>query len=248
MDSSVCHLISPLVGLSLQISEVSKGSQGSEVVPDVMDGSLFDFSFLLRPCHGAGFRDDPKGTQEFQKGLVKAHKGALTLGDCGNHIVVKKLSWGPLEEMEGTREAPMESFLSLRVGKLNIEHAAMRLDDGQAVEFSFGVPIAKGAEVAPVDLTLLTWGRLKADDSLPLFGWMADLSQIFSQDGDAPGESQITKALMNDHSRGLGIDLKYSADGVSEGIKLAFPFEFRSLGIRVFEVLPYGLSTDPEGF
>ena len=56
----------------------------------------------------------------------------------------------PFEEPEGIKHAAMEGFLSLGVGELQIEEAAVTFDDGQAIELSVRVPVCNGAEVAPI--------------------------------------------------------------------------------------------------
>jgi hypothetical protein len=40
-------MVSPVVGLGLNIVDVFEGSEGPEIVADIMDDALFDFSFLM---------------------------------------------------------------------------------------------------------------------------------------------------------------------------------------------------------
>jgi hypothetical protein len=52
-------------------------------------------------------------------------------------------------------KAAVKGLLSLRVGELQIEQAAVALNDRQAVELALGITVDNGAEMAPIDLALL---------------------------------------------------------------------------------------------
>ena len=61
MDSGIGDLIAPRVGLALEIGEITKRAQGPEVMPDVVDRSLFDFALFLGLPHVAGNGGDLEG-------------------------------------------------------------------------------------------------------------------------------------------------------------------------------------------
>jgi hypothetical protein len=148
-------MIPPVVGLGLEIFEVVEGSQGQEVVPDIVDGTLFHFAFLMGLADVAGPGDNPEGTKEFQKPLVEAHKRSLPLHHSGAHVVMDELAWGSLKKEKSMEKAAVKGLLSLRVGELQIEQAAVALNDRQAVELALGITVDNGAEMAPIDLALL---------------------------------------------------------------------------------------------
>ena len=77
-----------------------------------------------------------KRAQEVQKGIVESHQRTVTLGDCGQHIVVNELRRCSPKEPEGIEQRPVEGLLPLGMGELEIEHPAVALDHGQNVEFA----------------------------------------------------------------------------------------------------------------
>jgi hypothetical protein len=57
---------------------------------------------------------------------------------------------GALEKVEGIEETSMQGILALRVGKFEVEQAAMTFNDGQTVEFASRVAIGEGTKMAPL--------------------------------------------------------------------------------------------------
>jgi hypothetical protein len=97
------------------------------------------------------------------------------------------------------QQAAVQRLLSLGVGKFDIEHAAMRFNHSQAVEFAGGVAVGDGAEVAPVDLTLEPGWGFEADEGLLGFGALAYVAEVIPYDGDAALEALLLKALTDHH-------------------------------------------------
>jgi len=96
--------------------------------------------------------------------FIEADQRAVTLYHCRNHIVMNQFFWGSVEKAKGVKQAAVEGLLSLGVSELQVEEAAVGLDNGHAVEFAFGIAIGDGAEVAPIDLALMSWWGFKADE------------------------------------------------------------------------------------
>ena len=159
-------MVPPLIGLALKVFEVVKGSQREKVIPDVMDGTLFHLAFLMRTSDIAGIRDNGKGAKELQKGLIEAYEGAVAFNDCGEHIIGNQLFGGALEKEEGIFETPMQGLLPLRVGKFQVKQAAVGLNNRHTIKSCFRVAVFNGAEVTPVNLALVAWGRFKSDKGL----------------------------------------------------------------------------------
>ena len=141
MDSFVRHLVSPLGGLGLEIGEVLEGSQGPEVVPDVVNGALLDLSLLMGFADIAGSGNDPQGAKEIEEGLIEPDDGPLALDDRGQHVVVDELFWTPLKKPEGVQEALVEAFLPLGEGELEGEHPAVAFHNREAGEFPCGLSL-----------------------------------------------------------------------------------------------------------
>ena len=98
-----------------------KGSQGEEVVADVMDGALFHLSFFMGASDIAGMRDDGKRPEERQKGLIEPDERPIPFDHRGEHIIGNQFSRGPLKEAKRIDEAPVKCLLPLRVGELQVE-------------------------------------------------------------------------------------------------------------------------------
>ena len=136
---------------------------------------------------------------------------------------------GALEKVKGMEEAAVQGVLPLRVGKLQIQHAAMTFNHGQAVEFALGVAIGHGAEMAPVDLALHARCGFETDDGLRFLVAPRTLVQVIPHNGDATREALFGKALANDHGRDLGVDLQQTGDLVFEGIELDWAWAQRAV-------------------
>ena len=167
--SDIGHLIAPLIGLALEIGEITKRSQGPEVIPKVMDRAFFDFPLFLGLPHMAGTGGDLERPQKRQKVVVEAHQGALALHNGGAHGVMDKFPRGALKEVKGIEETLVQGLLPLRMGKFEVEQATMPFNPGQAIEFARGVAIGEGPKVAPVDLALVAGWRFKTDGRLGSF-------------------------------------------------------------------------------
>jgi hypothetical protein len=100
--------------------------------------------------------------------------------------------------------------------------------------------------LAPIDLTLLPWRRLKADESLFVFEVASKGVQVILGDGNASVKAQWSDALQDYSGRGLCIEGKEPVDLFSERVQLARSPYGRSLGIRVYKELSHGLWIDVE--
>ncbi len=143
VHSEVCDLIAPLCGLGLNIVQVTKRSQGPEVVADVVDGAFLDLSLLVGLPDVAGDRHHVKRPQKIQEGLVEPHQGAVALDDGCEHVVVDQLLRASSEELEGAHQCPMQGFLPLGVGKLQGKESAMAFDDRKGIELSGSAPVGE---------------------------------------------------------------------------------------------------------
>src|SRR5262245_27420681 len=246
MDSDIGHLVAPLVGLGLEISEIVEGAQRPEVVPDIVDGPFFDLPFFLGLGHVAGQRGNLQGPQKRQKVFVEPYQGALPLQDRGEHVVMDEFFGGALEKMERLQEAAVQGLLPLRMGELQIQQAAMTFNHGQAVEFALGVAIGHGAEMAPVDLALHARGGFEAYDGLRLFGRAAHAVQVMPHNGDPTSEALRLETLAHDCGRDLGVDRQETSDLVFERIKLTGPSMQGPWRGGIVEIFTGRLSTDAQ--
>jgi hypothetical protein len=211
-----------------------------------VDGAFFHLALLLGLPDVAGPGRDLQGAQELEKGVVEADQRAVPLDDGGEHIVMRQGFRGAAEKNKGTQQAAMQGFLALRMGELEIEHAAVTLDDCQAVKLALGVAVIETAEVAPVHLALFAGSRFETDAGPDLA--LAGLAQISPQDGEFAGKSLGNQPLLDHRGRGMGIDVQEAADLVLEGIGFAWPCEGRSFGLGVAQVIGDGAAVKAELF
>ena len=114
-------MVPPLIGLPLQILEVVKGPEREKIVPDVMDGALFHFSFFVGTSDIAGIGDNGKGSKELQKRFIVAYEGPVPFDNGRNHIIGDQFFGCAPEKSKSVEETPMQGLLSLRVGKFQVE-------------------------------------------------------------------------------------------------------------------------------
>jgi hypothetical protein len=223
MDSHIGDGVSPVVGLGLEVEEVFERAQGPEVVPDVVDDPFFDFALFMGASRITGPGDHGKGAEEVQEGPVKADDRPHSLGDRGQHVVCNELLCGALEKTERVEKATVEGFLSLGVSELQVEQTAVAFQDCQTVELALCIPVSDGSEVAPINLALLPWQRLKTDEGFFLSEVASKGAQIVLEDRNAALKAQWGNPLKNDGGGGLCIDLKKPVDFFLEGVQLAWP-------------------------
>jgi hypothetical protein len=88
--------------------------------------------------------------------------------------------WSSVKVAKGVKEATMQGFLPLAMGELQVEQTAITFNHCHAIEFALGIAIGQGAEVSPIDLTLMPWWGFEADEGLSFFGSVPDLVEIIS--------------------------------------------------------------------
>jgi hypothetical protein len=114
---------------------------------------------------------------------------------------------GALEKVKGVEETAVQRVLPLRVGKLQIEQAAMTFDHRQAVEFARRRAIGHRAAMAPVDLTLDARVGCKTDKRPLLCGSWTHTGEVRPHNGQATREALLGEALTQHDGRDLGVGL-----------------------------------------
>jgi hypothetical protein len=247
MDSHIGDHVSPLIGLGLEVEEIAEGTQGPEVVPDIVDDPFFHFALFVGALGVAGPGDNSEGTEEVQEGLIEADERTYSLDDGCQHVIGNQFFWGALEETEGIEETAVKGFLSLGVGELQVEKTAVAFQDRQAGELARCIPIGDGSEVAPIHLALFPWKGFKADEGFSLFEVTSKGLQIVLEDGDASIKAQWSDPLKDHGGGGLCIDVQEPLDLLFERVQLAWLSYGDPLGIWVYKELSHGLWIDVEG-
>ena len=105
MDPDIGDVVSPVIGLALDILQIPERSQWEEVVADVVNGAFLDLSLFMWSCHVAGNWDDFEGHKELEECFVKSYKRAITFYNSRNHIIMNKFFWCSVKEPKCIKKA-----------------------------------------------------------------------------------------------------------------------------------------------
>jgi len=133
------------------------------------------------------------------------------------------------------------------VSELQVKKAAVAFQDRQAVELARCIPVDNGSEVAPINLALLPWQRLKTDEGFFVFEAASKGVQIVFEDGHPSIKTQWGDPLKDHGGGGLWVDLKEPVNFFFKGVQLAGSCYGGSLGVRVYEELCHGFWIEMEG-
>lgn len=142
----------------------------------------------------------------------------------------------------------MQGFLPLGVCELEVEHAAVGLDHGQAVEFAHSVAIGKRTKVSPIDLDLLTRSRLEAYEGPSLLCVGTYGAQVVLEDGVAAVKAEREKSLANHFRAGPGVHFEQAGYFSLERIQFALPLEGGFPANGHSEILCHAIAADGEFF
>ena len=167
----------PLAGLPIHVMQISKLAQGPEVLACITDRALY-FAFFPARRQIAGARVEAIFAREAEKAREKTHQAAIVLGHGGGEIIIGDLSRDAAQGSEGMHVAADEGFKALTVSKLQIEYAAVSLDEGERVELALVTGVVERAEVTPIDFETLARGGLHADKGATRFGLWANSLEV----------------------------------------------------------------------
>ena len=120
------------------------------------------FPFSQPAATIAGLRIEAILAGEGEKARKEADQAAVVLGDGGGQIVIGDFARDAAQRRERMHVTADEGFEALAVGELQIQHAAVRFDQGESVELAFVAGIVECAEVPPIDFEALAGRRLHA--------------------------------------------------------------------------------------
>ena len=208
MEALVGHWVEPGAGLTVDIGQVFELAQGPEVLAEVGNAAAFDFAFLPGRSHMAGARVEVVVAGEGEKTRVETHQLAFMLGHGGKQIVIENLPCHAGHEAEGMLVAAQEGFKTLAVSELDVEAAAVALDQAKGVEFAAVAVVIERTEVAPVDLKAIAGRRLDAHVSAQGPVAAAQAAEISAQHRQASVVAQRLEPLPNDHGAGRRVSLQ----------------------------------------
>src|ERR1700689_5365429 len=85
-------------------------------------------------------------------------------GDRGGKIVIENLSGDPSQCSESVNVAAHKSFETLAMRELDVQHAAMRIDQRKGVEFTLVAGIIERTEVSPVHFEAVAGKRFHPNE------------------------------------------------------------------------------------
>ena len=104
--------------------------------------------------------------------------------DYSQEVVIPAFASDASQGLKSMQVAPDESLEALAMGKLDVEHPAVTIDQTESVELPLVAGIVQAAEVAPVDLEALSGTGLHPYEGA---GWMQRAQQfadVSPQDGN----------------------------------------------------------------
>ena len=158
---------------------------------------------------------------EGEEARLEAHQTAIVFGDGGQQIVVPTFTGHSAQGLKGVLVATREGFKTLAVGELDIEHAAVGLDQAEGVELALIALIVERVKVAPVDLEALAGRGFHAHEGTRGRAGGTHAPQVAVQDGVPAGITGRAQALQDDDSRGVRVLFQQFGDERLESIELA---------------------------
>ena len=117
--------------------------------------------------------------------------------------------------------AASEGLEALAVRELNVEHAAVRIDQGEGIELARISRVFERAEVAPVNLEAFPGNRFHADEGAAGLPLRPDLTDVFLENARSAFVTEWSQALFDDSRGYLRVLLQPFGDVVFEGIEFA---------------------------
>ena len=116
----------------------------------ISDGALH-FSFFPTCRYVASFWIKTVFAGEAEKGRQETDQAAIMFSNGGRQVVIGDLACDTTKRGERMHVTADERLESLTVSELQIEHPAVRFDQGERVELALIAGVIEHAEVAPID-------------------------------------------------------------------------------------------------
>ena len=106
----------------------------------------------------AGARKEAVFAGKGEKARKKADQAAIVFGDGSGQIVIGDLARDATQRGERVHVTADEGLEALAVSELQIQHAAVRFDQGEGIELALVAGVIERAEVPPIDFEALAGG------------------------------------------------------------------------------------------
>lgn len=128
----------PLPRLAINIMQIGELTQRPEVLAQVSNGA-FHFSFFPTAGGIAGVREEAIFAGEAKESGEKTDEASVVFGNGGGQIIVGDLTRNATQRSKCVNMTTGEGFETLTMREFDIEHAAVRIDEGKSIELA-GVP------------------------------------------------------------------------------------------------------------
>ena len=122
---------------------------------------------------------------EGEKARKEADQAAIVFGHGGGQIVIGDFARDTAAKREGMHVTADEGFKALAVSELQIEHAAVRIDQREGIELALVAGVVQRAEVPPIDFETLAGAWLHAHEGATRIGVAGEPCAVVAQDGVA---------------------------------------------------------------
>ena len=179
----------PLPRLAIHIVQIGELAQRPEVLAEIADGA-FDFAFFPAAGRIAGARVEAVFASEAEEAREKTDQATIMFGDSGGQVVVDDLACDTAQRGESVNVAADEGFEALAVSELDVEHAAVRVDQREGIQLAHVAGIIERAEVAPVDFEAFAGERFHAHEGAVGRELRTNLAHILPQDAVSRRDSR----------------------------------------------------------
>jgi len=197
MLTLIGNLGQPLACLAIHVVKIGELTQWPEVLAEVTDGA-FDFSLFPSTRRIAGSRVETVLAREAEKARKKTDQLAIMFCDRGGKVVIDDLAGDTTQRSERVDVTANESFKTLAMRELDVEHTAMRIDQREGVEFALITGIIERAEVSPVHFKAFAGKRLHAYEGAFGRELRTNFLHILLQDAGTTGVTERTQSMLND--------------------------------------------------
>jgi hypothetical protein len=137
MQAGIGDLLKLLSHLAIHIDEIGEGAQRPEIMAEVADAGLFNFSLFPSRPGIASTRIKTVFAGEGEEAGIKPHQAAVVFGDHGQQIIVPTFPPHPTQGFKGVLVAAHEGLKTLAMGELDVEHPAVGFDEAEGIELAF---------------------------------------------------------------------------------------------------------------
>lgn len=201
----------------------------------------FNLPFLPGGRHLTNFGNKTELTGKVEEEQIETHQGAMAFADHGFHVVEQGFAGHAFEPLKGMHVAAAEGGQRHRVGKFQVEQAAVGFDQAKDKEPPRHLPVADLAAIGPVHLELLSGREFDPYESRNRTAG-TDLMQIAVENAMAVLETQSTQPFEEALATEFGVLNQSLLTQGTEGIQFAFAFPFCAFNDRTQNVLADGLA------